>query len=475
MVGLEALSMQGLPVDKLLLTRETEDQLADLAGNAMSTTVVGACILAALVTGKTLLKAGDDSQSYEHKSGKGNEEPGPMDIDVTALANIDENQVVGEEKLEKKPLDLSITHSYPFPELLAFADKSKRLCACEGRLDMTTRPLFTCQDCGGSFCKKCGGRPEHNPLQIDNAEKSRIHPSEFSKKLKSTLPMCIIVERVDQKVLDDTLSQDGGDVSTSLWSKWSAAVLRVCNSELRFVELKRQEIWSVVYQSPAGFLELCLHPLQPEWRLFANPETTEPVNAEIRQVLQSPVARFVCEGDPLRGKWQFALPYPTSVSISIQGMNDLVPSWESRLGLVGEEFKNKMVHSKLKISLPKSDAARLDLDVSGTYVLLDKCGTANGALHRRIQEESSTSPPLFMLFDPHRTNDSKDCFVFTASTRRLEYQEYRPIICKLDPSWRQSSREQVETIAGHLPFRWTSVDSIVLQVRHCPKNPLLFY
>ena len=29
MVGLEALSMQGLPVDELLLTRETEDQLAD--------------------------------------------------------------------------------------------------------------------------------------------------------------------------------------------------------------------------------------------------------------------------------------------------------------------------------------------------------------------------------------------------------------------------------------------------------------
>ena len=69
MVGLEALSMQGLPVDKLLLTRESEDQLADLAGNAMSTTVVGACILAALVTGRSLLKAGNDEQSYEMKNG----------------------------------------------------------------------------------------------------------------------------------------------------------------------------------------------------------------------------------------------------------------------------------------------------------------------------------------------------------------------------------------------------------------------
>ena len=56
MVGLEALSMQGLPVDKLLLTRESEDQLADLAGNAMSTTVVGACILAALVKGSSPMR-----------------------------------------------------------------------------------------------------------------------------------------------------------------------------------------------------------------------------------------------------------------------------------------------------------------------------------------------------------------------------------------------------------------------------------
>ena len=56
MVGLEALSLQGLPVDQLLLTRETEANLANLAGNAMSTTVVGATILSALVVGKSLLQ-----------------------------------------------------------------------------------------------------------------------------------------------------------------------------------------------------------------------------------------------------------------------------------------------------------------------------------------------------------------------------------------------------------------------------------
>src|SRR5579862_8061139 len=41
MIGLEALAMQGLPIERLLLTREHQRQLQDLAGNAMSTTVVG--------------------------------------------------------------------------------------------------------------------------------------------------------------------------------------------------------------------------------------------------------------------------------------------------------------------------------------------------------------------------------------------------------------------------------------------------
>ena len=48
-IGLEALSLQGIPVDDLMLTRESEDNMADLAGNAMSSTVVGTCIAAALV------------------------------------------------------------------------------------------------------------------------------------------------------------------------------------------------------------------------------------------------------------------------------------------------------------------------------------------------------------------------------------------------------------------------------------------
>ncbi|KAF8159484.1 hypothetical protein B0H34DRAFT_655502 [Crassisporium funariophilum] len=465
MVGLEALSMQGLPVDKLLLTRESEDQLADLAGNAMSTTVVGACILAALVSGKKLLKAGNDLQTYEVKHGGQAKADGqePMDVDMDALPTSSESHVVGEEHLVHKPLDLSITKACSFPELLAHAERSRRLCSCEGRTDMTTRPLFLCEDCGSSFCKKCGGRPEHNPLPINTDEHPRVHPSEFSKLLKTTLPMCISLENVSQDLLDELRDVEKTDIPDIRWSSWSAAVLRATSSELRFVELKRQEIWSAIFQSPAGVLELSLHPQQPEWRLYAHPERDEPANAEIRQILQSPVARLTCESDLLKGRWQFALPYMTTIPVKVQGLGELVPSWEARLGLIAEEFKNKMVYSQIKVTVGHSDIPKLDRDISGIYTLFDKCGTANGALHKKVETDNCALPPLFMLFDPHRTNDAEDCFVFSISTRRLEYQECRPIVCKLDPSWRQSASEDEEIVTCLLPVKWTSTNDVSLK------------
>ncbi|KAF9530466.1 hypothetical protein CPB83DRAFT_810873 [Crepidotus variabilis] len=463
MVGLEALAMQGLPVDKLLLTRETEDQLADLAGNAMSTTVVGACILAALVSGKKLLKDGDDAETYEGKYGSEEVNANVMVVNAVPATIHANSQVIGEERLEWKPLDLSVVHSSSFSDLLAEAEQSKRLCACEGRNTITNRPLFRCLDCYNSFCKKCGGRPEHSPTPIDTETKLRVHPTEFSRKLKSTLPMCITFEAADQSLLDELRQAETSPIKASLWSKWSTAVVKVTTSELRFAELRRQEVWSVIYRSHAGSLELSLHPLQPEWRLYANPDADEPANAEIRQVLQHAVGRFICEGDLLKGRWQFALPSPSSFNIKIQGQDELVPSWETRLGLIGEDFKTKLVYPKLKISVESDAASTLDRDISGIYALLDKCGTANGALHKKIDENDTGAPPLFMLFDPHRTNDSEDSFVFSTSIKRLEYLECRPIVCRLDPSWRQSSKEEEQIVTGHLPYQWVEATSVSLK------------
>jgi hypothetical protein len=466
MVGLEALSMQGLPIDKLLLTRETEDQLADLAGNAMSTTVVGACMLAALVTGRKLLKAGDDVQSYEMKA------RGSSDIEVKEAMDVDvpvesfaDGSIVGEEQLVHRPLDLSITNSSSFLDLLTSADRSSRLCQCEGRVDMTTRELLRCVDCGTSSCKKCGGRPEHNPVPIDFDTNPRLAPSDFTKELKSALPMCITLSNVTQELLDRLKDEAGITIPEKRWSRWCAAVLGAVSSELRFAETKRQEIWSAVYRSPVASLELLLHPQQPEWRLYARPEDSEPANAEIRGLLELPIGRLTLGDGLFTGCWEFALPYATSIPVNIKGVGKPAPSWEARLGLLGNDFKDKVVHPRLEITVPKDKVGKFDRDISGMYTLLEKCGTANGALHKKERTEvDSGLPSLFMLLDPHRTDDSQDCFVFSVSKRRYEYGESRPLICKLDSAWRQSNGAEDQDVSCCIPCRWVTTDIVNLEV-----------
>lgn len=468
MVGLEALSMQGLPVDKLLLTRETEDQLADLAGNAMSTTVVGACMLAALVVGKKLLKKGDDASTYEEKAGNARDTPATTDelMEVDVPSEDIEGHISGEAQLVERHLDLSKAGDSTLSDLLAKADASARLCECEGRSDMTQRVLNRCQDCGSSSCIKCGGRPEHSYQPIDFDANPRLSPSNFARDLKAALPMSLSLLGITEELLNGLKIKSAPDFPDRKWKKWRTCVLRAAEIEQRFVELKRQEIWVVSFKSPHGALELLLHPQQPEWRFFANADKEEPANSDIRRVLEFPVGRLRCKDGLLIGVWEFALPQPSTVKIGIKGIGEQVPSWEAKLGLLGE-YKDRIVYPKLEITVPEENLGSFDRDISGIYTLLDKCGTATSALHKKESTEAEGSmPPVFLFLDPTRCGtQAEDSFVISISTRRYQFGETRPIICKLEPKWRQTSvTEEEKTVSCHIPCLWTACTEVSIEV-----------
>jgi len=485
MVGLEALSLQGLPIDELLLTRETEDNLADLAGNAMSSTVVGTCMMAALILGKGMLDV-DDAKI---------EDADDMEVDQATSAKAGDvgSHIQGEKQLVKKPLDLSTTTNCSLSELLALAERSARLCECEGRRGVTTRIIRRCIDCGSTSCEKCGGRPEHNTqeLRFGTDVPSRVHPSEFEKFFTSTFPMCLTLSGVKKPQLDtlwQKLSIEGDD-EEEFWPRWRNSVVEATNSEFRFVELKRQEVWSAVYRSPMGSLELALHPKQPEWRLFARAKDSEPANSDLRKVLEgTAVARLICKGDTsgvtkpgaglLEGRWEFALPHRTNLKFTIAGVESedeearpsLVPSWELKLGLQGDEFKEKRVYSQLRISIDEDSAESsvLERDIAGVYTLLDRCGTANSGLHKKEPTiDEADLPPLYFFLDPLRCADPKeDPFVFSISKIRYEFGEIRPITCTLDPKWRQVTAVDGKnsTVDAHVSSVWSKSKEVVLQV-----------
>ena len=485
MVGLEALSLQGLPIDELLLTRETEDNLADLAGNAMSSTVVGTCMMAALILGKEMLDA----------SGAKIEDEDVMEVDQEAPAKVEDvgSHVQGEKQLVGKPLDLSTTTNCSLSELLTLAERSARLCECEGRRGVTTRVIRRCVDCGSTSCEKCGGRPEHNmqELQFGTDVPPRVHPSEFEKFFTSTFPMCLSLSGVKKSQLDklwEKLSVED-DKEEAFWPKWRNAVAEATNSEFRFVELKRQEVWSAVYRSPMGSLELALHPKQPEWRLFARAKDSESASSNLRKVLESTaVARLICKRDTsgvakpgaglLEGQWEFALPHRTDLRLTIAGVESedeetrpsLVPSWESKLGLQADEFKEKRVYSQLRISVDEDSAESsvLERDIAGLYTLFDRCGTANSGLHKKEPTADEIDlPSLYFFLDPLRCADPKeDPYVFSISKIRYEFGESRPVICALDPKWRQIAAvvSKNPTVDAHVPSVWSKSKEATLQV-----------
>jgi hypothetical protein len=471
MIGLEALSLQGLPIDRLLLTRETEDNLADLAGNAMSTTVVGTSILAALVTGLGLLRAGDDTETYEVKDPKRTK---VVEVDVDSM-NVDapplpadslENHVSGEDKLVTRPLNHEISSEHSLSDILDGASRSARLCECEGRAGVTDRPLRRCKGCDSSSCIKCGGRPEHDTEPLSFASGHRLSPLEFHKQLKTKLPMCMLIDGISSESLDIARRQSKVPIPDKRWEKWRDAVLRATQYELPFVELKRQEIWTAVYESDTARVELSLHPRQPEWRLFAKPEPTEKVHSEIRRWLEKPVARLRCKDEVLTGEMDFALPVTLATQIQIQGMDELVPAWEARLGLQGDAFRTRQSWSAVQITLEDSANSPFDRDIEGKYVWLDKCGTANSALHKRIpRDDEAHLPPLFLLLDPVRTGPPEgDSFVISIDMRRYQYGEKRPIIATLNPSWRQSDKFECTSVSCEAPCQWVHAPDVSLKV-----------
>lgn len=438
--GREALALQGIPVRELLLTSESEDQLADLAGNAMTSTVVGATMLAALHLAVSKLPSGASDNS----------EPDEMDA---AAANI-----VCEHDLHEQALDLAKVDSADLVQILHAAQRSSRHCECEGQSGTASSAVDECTACGYRSCKACGGRPEHVYATCNT---KRMEPAEFERTFKDLLPMRVTIAGLTQQSLsaarEAAKGSGKGSVKSSDWDLWSNAVLdAVDNVEFRFRFLKRQQTWTAVYEAPFATLDLCFKSPTPEWRLTVKAPTSEPVKSRLRELVLHPVARMrlnVQGNNVLSGKWEVCIPSAQTFDIEIAGCGELVPTWQAALGLQGT-LEGKTRWSQIRVTVPSAADRALDRELSGVYSLLPLCGQAQSSLH--IQEsKDTTQPPLFLFLDPTRCGDaSKDHFVFSTSTERLDYYTERDTIASLSNKWRESSKPK-ETVTLNTRGSWT--------------------
>ena len=422
-IGLEAMALQGLPLNKLLLTRESQRDLQEMAGNAMTTTVVGAAILSALVIAfEELKKATKDNLLTESTQ----KSEFITDMDCSQLG-------------PQRMLDVVGFKQTPVAQLCTLAEAGSQRCHHEGQTLSDNLPGLECKACGHRSCKACSGLPVHIYQVTRYDPRQRSDPHVFGTAIKSALPMVLQMLNISFPQIEATANATNGKAHTGDWKTYKEFVESVLREEFHFRKVKRLGNWTITYEGDVGRLELTLGITSVQWLLYAKTKKAEPLQSRVRELMRAPIAKMSVLGDNiLQGSWQFRLPNVNTFRLIIEGKGRLVSYWESKLGLEHPNFVGRKVWSFLEIRYQKKPTFDLDRDISGTYQLLLKCGTANGFLHKKISPiEKTDTIPIYLFFDPERIGEPKDdTFVFSTDKRRLNFQEDRYIIARIESSWR---------------------------------------
>jgi len=483
LVGEEVLLLQGIPADDLLLTKETEKNLKDLAGNAMSTTVVGACMLSALLSGQAAIGAGSGESSSSNVLVP-SLVPRPLALASSDIQITREMAAYSESLLQLGPLQ-ELTIDF-YHELLLEAASSVRMCVSE-ELDsaLPFSSLLQCTQCGFTCSKQCATPlpskfEEHELMSMNQPDEARVNPSSFRRKMLSVLPM-----RVQLHSFDVDAIQKPPNVSDTLWSGWKNAVVESTRSsdsssiseEYRFMQLKRSHVWTATFTASNGSrLELEVSKAGAVWFMFAIAPAKK---GALREALEKPIARMRVQPVEDRiftnGQWEVCLPTASSVELMIEGVGDTAASWRARLGLKGE-YENEVRFEKLRISIQADDCNELKSKIDGVYISLPKCGGACGSLHKRQMDGSSDSiagaSEMYFFLDSGRcTLGDDDTFVFSLDKHRTSYGEFRDILLKIDseakyrPEFQteNTSTQQSQRFRAIIPGSWVDINGAALQ------------
>ncbi|OJD11036.1 hypothetical protein AJ78_08115 [Emergomyces pasteurianus Ep9510] len=423
LLGIEALALQGIPIDKLLLSNDTQRDLNDLAGNAMSSTVVGAAIMSALIIGyQALSRDGAFRQNSKKEEN--------FMLQMPAAHN---------EVTDMVPLRLEDDPGLPPDVILEIGKRSARMCICEGQVLTKRTDMLICLKCGLTACKSCGCNPAHVYSRIPrDVLNERICPLDFETQLKRKLPMRL---RVNGLSLDmyRTLQEDNMSVDVlAAWKDFCKVLLPALGDELRFQGVTRQRFWTIAYAGSLSVLKLVSSSTRLQWFLYLTAPKKEPSNSPLRQILLCPIASMIPYGENiLNGIWHIKSPVSSYFDIAVSGSGDLVPTIGSRAGLKHSHFTNAIVWNQISISTTDAVAENLEIDIRGEYELLQDCGASCGSLHKKM---ARFEQPVYFILDPTEIGPTEfDSWVFALDHGRLDIGESRNTIAEVRPSWDSST------------------------------------
>ena len=479
LVGIEALALQGIPVDDLLLTRENENQMSDLAGNAMTTTVVGVCMLSALTLMVDKLANHKENNEFAKKlSASSKEEKLKITNVISKAEQISKNtKVIGEDALKKELLNLDVKSEKSVLTLMESAHRSSRLCVCEAQSGLANE-IERCANCDHTCCVKCKGRPTHT---YGAYKPKRVAPDVFSAELKQALPMTVkFSQKFDLESFKEKMAP--GEVNAEKWKVWVDALKAVENAEFLFRGLQRGNVWRIHYACPGDDLiklEGRIDGKVCEWFIIFEPSPKSEQKPD--EIFSRPLARMILNKEKaknlLDGNWELFTPDADCFQAQIIGKGALVDSWQVTLGMEhGKTVLNTendwplKRFSRYQVIVNDADKKKLDRDISGDYVLYDTCDAAQASLHRKVNGEERGKRPLYFFLDQTRNKGAAhDAFVFADNHRRLMFDEFRVETCHIDTNdgvakgWRPSE-EKTGLIVIKIRGKWKPLDKKVKMV-----------
>ncbi|KAF2271565.1 uncharacterized protein EI97DRAFT_387612 [Westerdykella ornata] len=427
--GSQLLILQGMPEDKLLFARETQKDRQDLAGNAMSTTVIGASIIAALISSHTSFRQGIVQQSASVSG------PEP------------ESRLVAPGSAEEITILPPNLGDLDLDELLDDARNSARLCQCEGAKHVSQTAIQICGSCGHSACSSCAGNPKHayaNTMPRD----IRIPPNDFENKWRPRLPAQLHLDQFED--LSHAFRQLGKAAHVAKWTAIVVSETKPSNPFFMSTFQRKEQHWTIVYRSVTNArLELEIGN-QVKWFLYVNSPRSESSKSELRMLCKNPLARGIAKGTMLDVEWEVFIPAQRSSTLTLTGSSDRRSSWRSRLGLLA--YRDETVPIRIEVQSSHNEAVAKRL--CGTYELLPHCSSAMSSLYKR-----SFGKPLYLFLDPDPIGpNEKDSFVFSETHRRIAFEDHRIISAQLSSNWRpwnlESGNEKSTQIKIDIPGTW---------------------
>ncbi|KAI0202048.1 hypothetical protein F4808DRAFT_93311 [Astrocystis sublimbata] len=453
--GFEALNLQGLPLRDLDLSRESQEELRDLAGNAMTTTVVGAALFSLML-------------SVHEQFGS---EASP----ITSITTVEHTVESYEPPYRPSFKEISSSRAWstapePFDDVqkvIEIAKRCRHYCYCNGSAKYSTEELLRCMVCGAVRCKSCAGNPKHSfighesvhdPIMNDAAPQELM--AHFPTALKS-----LVSEGINRIPFHpEAQALDVGDL---ILSSLTTATFYYTNVHL-------SDNVTVCYSAK---VDDCIFRLQAvvsdawvTWYLYLDPWSTygETLKKSLElsaQHLLRPFARVRMSPRtsgylPKKDGWEFWVfkKYPVNMTIS-----------KSSSGLE--------IISVCLTDLPNETHTPIR-SIRGTYDHRPDCDAAENSLHvnevNSEQPVNNMRPKRYLFKDPTRIGPTQeDCYIISDECRYLEMREIRDFCVKFPPTWTPQTTDT--TVEAFIEGYWEMAPKSSTQVQSCDQDRCIEY